>query len=136
MRIRLTALTLGQERDQSEEQSFSNSSGKRQCHTKGLPQGDGGPILTMLNTLTLTTANVAVAVSVLRVPWPCWLLHILVVSWLRERRGGESWRHNLEVALGLGDGDVVDGSEEEVRNGSQVLAIGWCHSQSLELGSP
>lgn len=65
-------------------------------------------------------------------------MHILVVSWLRERRGGESWRRNLEVALGLGDGDVVDGSEEEVRNGSQVLslAIGWCHSQSLEIGSP
>lgn len=33
---------------------------------------------------------------------------------------------------GLGDGDVGDEREEEVRNGSPVLnlAIGWCHSES------
>ena len=32
--------------------------------------GGGWSALTMLSTLTLTTASTAVAVSVLRVPWP------------------------------------------------------------------
>lgn len=43
-------------------------------------------------------------------------------------------RDNWEVPPpGLGDGDVGDEKEDEVRNGSQVsnLAIGWCHSKSL-----